>query len=192
MLASVPTQIGSRSCSVISAWRTMCGVRVRMRSVRLWSLALLLNRWPSTGISDKPGSPCSLLESSVRIRPAIRLVSPSRRRIVDSMVRVPMRGCCCPPEPWMKPLMLDTSTRILSVISWLWCTRGSISMVMPTSWYWNEVTGMMFDPTVLAVLKLVTGIGTRSPITARAFSPSLERSCGWARSWASVDVFMKL
>ena len=36
---------------------------------------------------------------------------------------------------------------------------------MPTSWYWNEVIGTMLPPTVFEVLKVVTGIGTLSPIT---------------------------
>ena len=88
--------------------------------------------------------------------------------------------------------MFDTSTLILRVTSWLWCTRGSMSMRMPTSWYWNEVMGTMLPPTVFEVLKVVSGIGTRSPITRLAFSPSVMRSCGLARSWASVFCLMKL
>ena len=73
----------------------------------------------------------------------------------------------------------------------MWCTRGSISIWMPTSWYWNEVTGTMLPPTVLAVLKVVVGIGTRSPIVRVAFSPSVIRILGWARVWASPLVLMK-
>ena len=58
--------------------------------------ALLENRRPRIGMSERPGTPWSLLVSSVRIRPARKLVSPSCRRIVESMVRVPMIGCSWP------------------------------------------------------------------------------------------------
>ena len=102
-------------------------------------------------------------------------------------------GWLWPPEPWTLPVRFDTSTLIFSVISWLWWTRGSMSMRMPTSWYWKEVMGTMPPaPPTFWVLKVVRGIGTRSPITRLAFSPSEMRSWGLARSWASVLVLMKL
>ncbi len=63
---------------------------------------------------------------------------------------------------------------------------------MPTSWYWNEVIGTMLPPTVCAELKVVTGIGTRSPMVRFACSPSLMRICGLARSCASELVLTKL
>ena len=193
MFCSVPTQIGSRSSAVISALRTMCGVSVRMTSVRGPSVCLFENRRPRIGISERPGKPLSVLLSSVRIRPARKLVSPSCRRITESIMRVPMIGCDSPLVPETLPLRFDTSILSLSVTSWLWWTRGSISILMPTSWYWKEVIGTM-PPEVPAfcVLKVVSGIGTRSPITRFAFSPSLMRSCGLARSWASVFCLTKL
>ena len=49
----------------------------------------------------------------------------------------------------------------------------------------------MLLPAVFAVLKLVTGIGTRSPIEKDASSPSVIRTCGLARVWASVALFTK-
>ncbi len=97
MFDSVPTQIGSRSSSVTSGVRTMCGVSVSMTSVRLTSTVVLPNRRPRIGMSESPGMPVSPFDSSVRIRPARKLVSPSFRRIVDSIVRVPMIGCRWPP-----------------------------------------------------------------------------------------------
>ena len=54
-----------------------------------------------------------------------------------------MIGWLCPAAASTNRLMLLTSILTLSVISWLWCTRGSSSMRMPTSWYWNEVIGTM-------------------------------------------------
>ncbi len=193
MFCSVPTQIGSRSSCVISALRTMWGVSVRITSVRAPSWCLSENRRPSRGMSESPGMPRSVLFSSVRIRPARKLVSPSLRRITESIMRVPMIGCDSPLEPWTLPLTSDTSIFSLSVTSWLWWTRGSISILMPTSWYWNEVIGMM-PPELPAfwVLNVVNGIGRRSPITRFAFSPSLMRICGLARSLASVFCLTKL
>jgi hypothetical protein len=65
-------------------------------------------------------------------------------------------------------------------------------MRMPTSWYWNEVIGTMPPaPPTFWVLKVVSGIGTRSPIVRLAFSPSVMRSCGLASSWASLLVLTK-
>ncbi len=67
-----------------------------------------------------------------------------------------------------------------------------MSILMPTSWYWNEVIGTMVPPpTVFEVLNEVTGIGTRSPMWTLPFSPSLMRSCGLASSWASELVLTK-
>ena len=84
--------------------------------------------------------------------------------------------------------MLETSTLTFSVTSSLWCTRGSISILMPTSWYWNDVTGTMFDPA--DVLRGVEGGGgDRHPVADMVrlpFSPSVIRSLGWARAWASL------
>ena len=39
------------------------------------------------------------------------------------------------------PEMFETSVMSLSVTSWLWWTRGSTSILMPTSWYWKDVIG---------------------------------------------------
>ena len=63
---------------------------------------------------------------------------------------------------------------------------------MPTSWYWKDVTGTMLPPTVVPVLKVVTGIGVRSPMTSCAFCPSAMRSCGCASSSAAPWFLMKL
>ena len=62
---------------------------------------------------------------------------------------------------------------------------------MPTSWYWNEVIGTMLPPIVPAVLNVVTGTGTLSPMWRFAFSPSVIRTCGLASSCASLFVFTK-
>ena len=88
------------------------------------------------------GRRVSVLLSSVRMRPARKFVSPSLRRIVESIVRVPMIGCDWPPAAGDRAVRgCETSTVSLSVTSWLWWTRGSMSILMPTSWYWNEVIG---------------------------------------------------
>ena len=54
-------------------------------------------------------------------------------------MRVPMigwgAGPLCP-LPTAYPEMFDTSVMSLRVTSRLWCTRGSTSILMPTSWYW--------------------------------------------------------
>ena len=81
------------------------------------------------------------------------------------MVRVPMIGCRWPPEPSTKlaevrDLDLDLERHLLVVVD----ARLDVDR-MPTSWYWNEVIGTMLPPTVLEVLKVVSGIGTWSPIT---------------------------
>ena len=39
------------------------------------------------------------------------------------------------------PLSCETSIVSLSETSLLWWTRGSMSILMPTSWYWNDVIG---------------------------------------------------
>ena len=80
-----------------------------------------------------------------------------------------MIGWFCPAWTWTKPFRFETSMVSLSVTSLLWWTRGSTSILMPTSWYWNDVTGTMFPPIVVPVLKVVVGIGTRSPMTSCAF-----------------------
>ena len=51
--------------------------------------------------------------------------------------------------------------------------------------------GTTLLPAVFAVLKLVTGIGTRSPIENELSSPSVIRTCGLASVCASVEFFTK-
>ncbi|GBC80718.1 hypothetical protein HRbin09_01963 [bacterium HR09] len=63
---------------------------------------------------------------------------------------------------------------------------------MPTSWYWKAVMGTMLPPTVCEVLKVVVGMGTRSPITTLPFSPSVMRSSGCARVSACPADLMRL
>ena len=46
---------------------------------------------------------------------------------------------------------------------------------------WRQVGRFYLDLPVEPVLKVVVGIGTRSPIRRRAFSPSVIRNCGRAR-----------
>jgi len=61
MFASVPTQIGIRSRSVMSAARMMCGVSVSITSVRLVSELDFENSLPRIGMSESPGIPVSPL-----------------------------------------------------------------------------------------------------------------------------------
>jgi hypothetical protein len=81
MFDSVPTQIGIRSPAVISGVRMMWGVSVSITSLRLMLLVDLPNRRPMIGMSERPGMPVSPWTSSVRMRPARKLVSPSFSRI---------------------------------------------------------------------------------------------------------------
>ena len=72
---------------------------------------------------------------SRRKRPARKFVSPSFSRMLEVIVRVPMIGSWPPSCAVTNPFRLETSTVSFSVISWLWWTRGSTSILMPTSWY---------------------------------------------------------
>ena len=72
------------------------------------------------------------------MRPARKFVSPSLSRMVDSIVRVANVGWRCPPNSTSAP-RFETSTVSLRVTSRLWCTRGSMATLMPTSLYWYEV-----------------------------------------------------
>ena len=104
-------------------------------------------------MSPRNGVLSSVLVSLCWMRPARKFVSPSLRRIVDSIVRVPndrLRRTGRRPPTRCAPRS-ETSTVSLSVTSRLWCTRGSIETLMPTSWYWNEVTGANVPPVVAGV-----------------------------------------
>src|SRR5512140_1636022 len=68
-----------------------------------------------------------------------------------------------------------------------------MSILMPTSWYWYEVIGTIpVPPTACWVLIVVIGIGTLSPMMSWALAPSAIRSCGLARTSASLLFLMKL
>ena len=170
----------------------MCGVSVRTRSVVLLVVFLCENSRPMTGMSPMNGI-VSLVTALVRPeRPARKFVSPSFSRMFDEIVRVPMIG-------WLPACVRDAAVRVgdldvsLSVTSLLWCTRGSTSILMPTSWYWNDVTGTMFAADVRAGVEASSiGIGTLSPMRSCAFWPSEIRSCGLASSSASVLFLMNL
>ena len=70
---------------------------------------------------------------SVRKRPARKFVSPSFRRMFEAIVRVPMIGWFWPWVTVTKPFNCETSTVSFIVISRLWWTRGSTSILIPTS-----------------------------------------------------------
>src|SRR3989442_8332554 len=113
-------------------------------------------------------------------------------RMVVVIARVPMIGWVRPPPAETCPASDEISTLSFRVISLLWCTRGSMSMLIPTFWYVNEVIGTpTVPPTVGAALNVVVGIGIRSPMRTVAFSPSVTRTWGLAITWASASVLRK-
>ena len=78
-------------------------------------------------MSLSPGIPDSTFRSSSRMSPASMLVSPSFRRIVVLIWRLPKVGS--PPNP--VPEMLLMSTLSASETSSSWCVRGVMSMFTP-------------------------------------------------------------
>ena len=111
-------------------------------------------------------------------------------RITVSMLRVPNVGIVWPLYV-TSPVLSEASTLSFSVTSLLWWTRGSSSILMPTSLYWNAVIGTMLPPIVCEVLKVVVGIGSWLPITRLPFCPSVMRSWGWASACASPADLMR-
>ena len=79
------------------------------------------------GRSLKPGMPASERRSSSRISPASMFVSPSFRRIVVLIERLPNVGS--PPKP--VPEMLLNSIFTASDTASSWCVRGVMSMLTP-------------------------------------------------------------
>ena len=81
------------------------------------------------GGNPRPLSPLNqkgLVDQFGKPKPAYTAV----KRMFDEIVRVPMIGCAV---PGAVPLSCDTSTINFSVISLLWWTRGSTSILMPMS-----------------------------------------------------------
>ena len=187
----MPTHTGARSSSVMSGKRMICGVSVSTRSMSLLTMLSLRKSRPSHGISPSSGVLTTPVVLSRRMRPANMLDSPLLRRITEVMVRVPMVMASVSPTLTVSPTF-EISTLRSRVISRLWWTRGSTSIWMPISLYWKEVMGTTLPPMVFEVLKLVTGIGTWSPISRLAFSPSVTRSCGCASTWASPEDLARL
>ena len=105
----------------------MRGVSITMTSVCCRSLLEWPSKWPTPGMSLRPGIPLRTFRSSSRIRPASMFVSPSFRRIVVLMRRLPNVGS--PPKP--VPEMLVTEIVSASVTSLFMCVRGVMSMLTP-------------------------------------------------------------
>ena len=107
----------------MSGMRMMCGVMVSTRSVRVVCFVFCVKSRPMIGRSPRNGVLSSREASFCWIRPARKFVSPSFRRMVDSMVRVMKVGCAgtpLPPVPGAGAPWFETSTVSLSVTSRLW------------------------------------------------------------------------
>ena len=111
----------------------------------------------------------------------MRLVSPSRRRMVPVTLRVRNVGSLpLLPTSAESPSRLNSAVNS-SVMSPAALTLGVTFRVTPTFRYWKEVAGANVDPPVFTVLKVVTGTGTSWPILSSVFLPSAARSLGAAR-----------
>ena len=99
----------------------------------------------------------------------VRLVGPeeAREEIRLAVLQADVRrdrpraddGWVCPADGH-RPFRAARPRLSLSVTSLLWCTRGSTSILMPTSWYWNDVTGdddRAADPSPPALWNVVDG-----------------------------------
>src|SRR6185436_1013326 len=87
--ASVPELNCSMRADGRSMLRTTRGVMSSTISVLVTLSSVLLNRRPSSGSLDMPGTWAALRRSSSLIRPARICVSPSRSRSVVAVLRVP-------------------------------------------------------------------------------------------------------
>src|SRR5882762_10072644 len=94
-----------------------------------------------------------------------------------------MMGCEMPPM-LLFPVTAETSIIIFRVTSPPACTCGVMSMLTPTSRYWNWVltSGLMPTPPMPGWNEPVA-TGTRSPILSEAFWPSRARIWGF---WMSL------
>mmetsp|Transcript_17034 Transcript_17034/g.40650 ORF Transcript_17034/g.40650 Transcript_17034/m.40650 type:complete len:209 (-) Transcript_17034:847-1473(-) len=89
-LASVPPASRVSEASGTARLRTTRGVISSTTSVLLRVSVCVPNSRPSTGRRDSPGMPTALLRSSSLMRPASTCVSPSARRSVVEVLRVPI------------------------------------------------------------------------------------------------------
>ena len=114
-------------------------------------------------------------------------VSPSRRLIIDSVLRSPNSYCCCPlPKLNRLPSVL-TSTFKLSVTVLSKWTIGSMLSLMPTSLYSKvEVTAAVAVDWIVDVW-----IGILSPTIKLAFLLLIIRMRGLASVWASESCFIR-
>ena len=151
---------------------TTTGVTIITSSVSLSCVRCVRNKWPSTGICDKPGRPSLLLEDSRDKKPANTNVCPERTLNSVAARRVFNGG---PPGG-----LNDGSTELTST-SMLERTMSlrSICGVM------RRDTPYGLNSVLVLPLASTTEYGISPPARNSAAAPLRARSCGWANATAS-------
>src|SRR5690606_15094355 len=175
----------SNPCCVLAAraaspgWfaDTTTGVTIITSSVSLSCVRCVRNKWPSTGICDKPGRPSLLLEDSRDKKPANTNVCPERTLNSVAARRVFNGG---PPGG-----LNDGSTELTST-SMLERTMSlrSICGVM------RRDTPYGLNSVLVLPLASTTEYGISPPARNSAAAPLRARSCGWANATASPFLTM--